>query len=60
MIYKFYSAQKYLPSEGDWILQVKKDLTDLRLELIKSEIRLMSHYQFKKIIRNKIQELVRA
>ena len=60
LIYKFYSAQKYLPSEGDWILQVKKDLTDLNLELSDSEIRSMSHYQFKKLIRNKIEELAIA
>ena len=55
LLFKFYSAQKYLPSEGDWFHQVKKDLVDLKLELNEEEISLMSHYQFKNLVRRKIE-----
>ena len=57
-IFKFYSAQKYLPSEGDWFHQVEKDLVDIKLELNEEEISLMSHYQFKNLVRRKISNVV--
>ena len=40
LLYKFYYAQKYSPSAGDWM--------NLELEMNEGEISLMSHYQFKK------------
>ena len=57
LIFKFYSAQKYSPSKGDWVHQVRKDLVDLKLELSEEEISLMSQYQFKKLVRRSVESL---
>ena len=53
----FFSAQKHTPSEGDWIFQIKRDMADLKLELSEAEIKAMSNYQFKNLIRKKIEKL---
>ena len=57
LIFKFYSAQKYSPSKGDWFHQVRKDLVDLQIELNEEEISKMSNYQFKKLVRHKIEKI---
>ena len=33
LIFKFYTVQKYSPSEGDWVLQVQKDMEEIKLDL---------------------------
>ena len=57
LIFKFYSAQKHSPSEGDWVHQIRKDMADLKLELSEADIRSMSQYKFKNLIRNKMENL---
>ena len=57
LLFKFFSAQKHTPSEGDWIFQIKRDMADLKLELSEAEIKAMSNYQFKNLIRKKIEKL---
>ena len=57
LIFKFYTVQNYSPSEGDWVQLVKKDISDIRLGLSEAEIKTMSKYQFKKIVKEKIVKL---
>ena len=57
MIYKFYTVQKYSPSEGDWVLQVKKDMEEIKLDLSEADIKAMSKYRFKNIVKQKIAKL---
>ena len=44
LINKFYKVQNYSPSEGDWALQIRKDMADIELNLSEAEISSMSHY----------------
>ena len=60
LLFKFYKAQKYMPSEGDWIIQIEKDKSELNLQLSEEEIRAMSNYKFKKLIRDKIEKAARV
>lgn len=57
LLFKFYSAQKYAPSEDDWLYQIQKDMADLKLNLSEEEIMSMSHYKFKKVIKHNIEIL---
>ena len=57
LLYKFYSVQKYSPSVGDWVCQVKKDMTDINLQLSESEIKSLSKFQFQVIVKQKIQTM---
>ena len=57
LIFKFYTVQNISPSEGDWVQLVKKDISDIRLGLSEAEIKTMSKYQFKKIVKEKIVKL---
>ena len=57
LIARFYSAQKYSPSDGDWVYQIEKDKADIKLELSEAEIQSMSKYQFKKMVKQKIENL---
>ena len=57
LITRFYSAQKYSPSDGDWVYQIEKDKADIKLELSEAEIQSMSKYQFKKMVKQKIENL---
>ena len=42
LISRFYSAQKYSPSDGDWVYQIEKDKADVELKLSEAEIQSMS------------------
>ena len=55
LIFRFYTAQKYSPSEGDWVNQIIKDKADIKLELSDAEIKSMSHYQFKRVVKQKVE-----
>ena len=55
LIFRFYTAQKYSPSEGDWVNQITKDKADIKLELSDAEIKSMSYYQFKKLVKQKVE-----
>ena len=54
LLFKFYNVQRWSPSEGDWVLQVRKDMTDINLDLSEEEIKSMSKYMFKKLVKQKI------
>ena len=60
LLFKFFSAQKFSPSKGDWFYQIKTDMAELKLNLSEEEIISMSHYQFKKLIRHKVESLAIA
>ena len=55
LIFRFYTAQKCSPSEGDWGNQITKDKADIKLELSDAEIKSMSYYQFKKLVKQKVE-----
>ena len=55
LIFRFYTAQKCSPSEGDWGNQITKDKADIKLELSDAEIKSMSHYQFKELVKQKVE-----
>ena len=57
LISRFYSAQKYSPSDGDWVNQIEKDKADIELELSEAEIKSMSKYRFKKLVKQKVERL---
>ena len=38
LLFKFYNVQRWSPSEGDWVLQVRKDMADINLDLSEAEI----------------------
>ena len=57
LIFKFHTVQKYSPSEGDWVLQVKKDMEEIKLDLSEADIKAMSKYRFKNIVKQKIAKL---
>ena len=57
LISKFYTAQSLDPSNGDWVLQVKKDKKDIGLNISEEEIRSMSKDRFKSIVKQKIEKL---
>ena len=54
LLFKFFSVQKYSPSEGDWVCQVKKDMKEVKLELSEAEIKSLSKSQFQILLRIKI------
>ena len=55
--FEIYEVQKYSPSDGDWVHQIKKDMDEIKLNLKEEEIRSMSHSQFKKLVKQKITKL---
>ena len=50
MIYNFLQAQMENPVKGDWILDVKKNLEELKLNLKTEEIMVMSKMKFRKLV----------
>ena len=50
MIYNFLQAQMENPVKGDWILDVKKNLEELKLNLEIEEIMVMSKLKFRKLV----------
>ena len=57
LIARFYEVQKYSPSDGDWVHQIKRDMDEIKLNLKEEEIKSMSHSQFKKIVKQKVTKL---
>ena len=54
ILYTFLSARQLFSSRTDWIQQVRKDKSKIKLELSDDEIENMSKEMFKKIIRQTI------
>ena len=55
ILYKFLSAQQLSSSRTDWIRQVRKDMSEIKLEISDVEIENMSKEMFKKIVKQKIE-----
>ena len=54
LLSKFFTVQKYSPSEGDWVCQVQKDMSDIKLDLSEAVIKSLSQFQFRNLVRKKI------
>ena len=57
ILYKFLSAQQLSSSRTDWIRQVRKDMSEIKLEISDGEIKNMSKEIFKKIVKPKSRKL---
>ena len=57
LLFKFVKAQKLAPSKHDWVHQLEKDKVDINLQLSESQIKKMTKFQFKKIVKVKIESL---
>ena len=47
LIHKFFEAQANNPQKGDWVMQVRKDLIDVKIDLSFDIIKSMSENAFK-------------
>ena len=54
LIYKFFKAQLRDPTKGDWVLQVKKDLIEINLDMPFENIEQMSKNSFKTQVKEAI------
>ena len=57
LLRKFYEAQKNQPVKGDWVNLLEKDKEEFNIYKNDDEIRKMSKYKFKKMIKNQANEL---
>ena len=48
------NVEKNSPSEGDWVCQVQKDMSDIKLNLSESGIKSLSQFQFRNLVRKKM------
>jgi acyl-CoA hydrolase len=53
---RVFNAQVKFPSKSDWVSQAKKYLLDCEINLTDSEIAMKSSYQFKSLLRKKINQ----
>jgi hypothetical protein len=53
-----FNAQRDFPTEGSWISEVQGVLKSCEIHYTEEEIKKMSQFKFKKIVREKIQEKV--
>ena len=56
LLSRFFHAQNLKPIRNDWCTTVKEDLKFLNINLSFDEIKVMSKYSFKKIVKTKIRE----
>ena len=56
LLYKFYKTQTSKPIKNDWCLTVQSNLKTLNINKSESEIKLMSKYSFKKIVKDAIKK----
>jgi hypothetical protein len=54
LLYKFYLAQKLMPSKNDWILTVYKDMKEIGLEMSEEDIMNMPKQKLKNVVMSKI------
>ena len=59
LISKVYNAQKYSPAKGDWSFSLNNDKEQFGINNSEEEIRRMSKYKFKKIVKTKMKELAK-
>ena len=55
LVKNVFCAQRDFPSEGDWFSEVQGVLKKCNINLTEEEISKMSHYKFKKIVKDSIQ-----
>ena len=55
LLHRFMSAQKIWTGRTDWITQVRKNMTDIELNLTDEQISKMSSDEYKRQIKSKIQ-----
>ena len=56
LLYKFFMTQLVNPSPGDWTVQIKEDLEDVKIQMSLSEIEKMSKFTFSKLVKSKIRK----
>ena len=56
MIHKFFSVQFESSGKGDWTTMCTDNLQDLNITNSLEEIKQMSPYQFKKILKEKVRQ----
>ena len=54
LLYNCFDAQLKEPMVGNWILQVKNDLVELKINLTFDEINSQSKFTFRKIVKNSV------
>ena len=54
-IYKFFELQMNNPRKGDWVSTCLNDLTELDIHETIVEIKIMSKYKFKNLVKSKIE-----
>ena len=59
MLYKFFIAQWENPVTGDWVLQVKNDLSDFGLSHDLSSLEARSQNSFKDLVKKKAVEFAK-
>ena len=55
-VLKMYHLQLENPKRGDWASSVKKNLEDLNIYLSNEEIKMMSKYKYKSLVKKKCKE----
>ena len=54
LLLRFYNIQKDCPVRNDWVLQIEKDRNEIDLNLSDAELSSVTKYQFKKILKRKV------
>ena len=55
LLYKFFKLQLEQSSKGDWVSTCLADLKELKIEESLTEIKLMSHYSFTKLLKSRMR-----
>ena len=56
LVFKFVTAQKLSPSVHDWVLQIKKDKSNLDICLTDEEIKEIKKDKFKKLVEQQVEK----
>ena len=56
LIHKFLHSQTECPVKGDWILDVQKNLNELKINETEDQIRVMSRFRFQAKVRKAVRE----
>ena len=57
LVHKVFQSQKIFAVKNDWVLQIRSDLEECKINLSEHEISKMSKYSFKKLIKENIRIL---
>ena len=56
LIQRFMSAQQIWTGKNDWVAQVKKNLTEIKLNLTDVQIIALSNEEFKRKVKHKVEK----